>query len=49
MYRCECLPDLKADMEAILARCIPVGPEQIQAGMLRRLPRAVLRIFAPML
>ena len=49
MYRCECLPDLKADMEATLARCIPVGPEQLQAGMLRRLLRAVLRIFASML
>lgn len=49
MYRCACIRDLKADMEATLARCIPVGPAQLQAGMLRRLLRAVLRIFVPML
>lgn len=49
MYRCGCLRALKTDMEATLARCIPVGPEQLQANMLRRLLRAVLRIFAPTL
>lgn len=49
MYRCACIRDLKADMEATLTRCIPVGPAQLQAGMLRRLLRAVLRIFVPML
>ena len=49
MYRCGCLRALKTHMEATLARCIPVGPAQLQAGMLRRLLRAVLRIFAPTL
>ena len=49
MCRCGCLRALKTHMEATLARCIPVGPEQLQADMLRRLLHAVLRIFAPML
>ncbi len=49
MYDCACLSDLKADMEATLAQCIRVTPEMLKTDLFRRLFRAVVRIFAPLL
>jgi phosphatidylserine/phosphatidylglycerophosphate/cardiolipin synthase-like enzyme len=49
MYRCRCLTDIRMDFEATLEKCIPVDESQIQWPVWRRLMRAVLKVFAPMM
>ncbi len=49
MYRASAIQGLKADMEDTLACSMEVTPDMLKTGLLRRLIRAVVRIFAPML
>ncbi|MBQ3215858.1 MAG: cardiolipin synthase [Oscillospiraceae bacterium] len=49
MYRCECLEDIRMDFEATLEKCIRVDESQIQWPLWKRLLRAVLKVFAPMM
>ena len=49
MYRCDAVKDLKADMEATLAKCIEVTTDLLKTNLLQRFICAVVRIFAPML
>lgn len=49
LYRCECLGDIKRDIEATMASSAEVTPEMLKTGPLTRLIRSVVRIFAPML
>ena len=49
MYRCDCIGDLKADIDATLAKSVEITPDMLRTGLLMRLIRAVVRIFAPML
>ena len=49
MYRCECIRDLKADIEDTLAKSIEITPDMLKTGLLTRFIRSVVRIFAPML
>jgi len=49
MYDCECIKDLKADIEDTLEKCIEVTPDMIKTNIVQRFFRSVVRIFAPML
>jgi cardiolipin synthase len=49
MYRCNCLESIKADFEDTLGKCIRVDDEQIQWSLPKRLFRAALKVFAPMM
>ena len=49
MYRCDSIKDLKADIEATMAKSIEVTPDMLKTGLLTRFIRSVVRIFAPML
>ncbi len=49
MWRCECLGDMKRDIEATMAGSIEVTPDMLKTGPLTRFVRSVVRIFAPML
>ena len=49
MYRCDAIADLKADINDTLAKSIEITPDMLKTGLLTRLIRSVVRIFAPML
>ncbi len=49
MYRTPVLAEMKTDFEATLARSIPISEIPLRAGLLRRLLRACVRLFAPLL
>lgn len=49
MYRCRAIKDMKADIDATLAVSEEITPDRLKTGMLTRLVRSVVRIFAPML
>lgn len=49
MYRCDCIRDLQADFEETLSRSIAIQQDSIRVGLLRRILRSVIRIFAPLL
>lgn len=49
MYRCDSIKDLKADVEATMAKSIEITPDMLKTGLLTRFIRSVVRIFAPML
>ena len=49
MYRCDSIKDLKADIEATMAKSIEITPDMLKTGLLTRFIRSVVRIFAPML
>jgi cardiolipin synthase len=49
MYDCECIKDLKADIEDTLGKSIEVTKDMLKTNLLKRFVRAVVRIFAPML
>ncbi|MBQ7923315.1 MAG: cardiolipin synthase [Clostridia bacterium] len=49
MYKCDCIRDLKADMEDTMAKCIRVTPDMLKTSLLESLIRSVARIFAPMM
>ena len=49
MYRCDCIKDLKNDIEETMAKSIEVTPDMLKTGLLTRFVRSVVRIFAPMM
>ena len=49
MYRCDCIRDLKADIEKTMAKSIEITPDMLKTGLATRFIRSVVRIFAPML
>ena len=49
MYNCEAVTDMRRDVESILEQCIPIKKEELQASLLQRLFRSLVRIFAPLL
>ena len=49
MYRCESIGEIKHDIEDTLDKSIHITPAMLKTNLIRRLIRAVVRIFAPML
>ncbi|MBQ8835988.1 MAG: cardiolipin synthase [Clostridia bacterium] len=49
MYKCDCIADLKKDIEDTLAKSMKVTPELVKTNLLQRFIRSVVRIFAPLL
>ncbi len=50
MYRCECIPDIKRDYLDTLKQCQEITySDCIHISIFRRIGRAVLRLFAPMM
>lgn len=50
MYRCECIPDIKNDYLETLKQCQEITySDCIHISIFRRIARAVLRLFAPMM
>ena len=49
MYRCDCLPDIKADFDNTLSKSIRVDESMIRWSVPKRFFRAVLKVFAPMM
>lgn len=49
MYRCPCLEALKQDMEQVFAQSVEITPPMLKVGVWKRLFRALVRVFAPML
>ena len=49
MYKCECIGDLKSDIEDILSKSVEITPDMLKTGLITRFIRSVVRIFAPML
>ena len=49
MYRCDSISDIKRDIDATLEKSIEITREMMKTGLLTRIIRAVVRIFAPML
>ncbi len=49
MYKCDVIKDMKRDIEETLASSVEIAPEGLKTGLLTRLIRSVVRIFAPML
>lgn len=49
MYRCDCIRDLKADIEKTIEKSIEITPDMLKTGLITRFIRSVVRIFAPML
>jgi len=49
LYNCECITDLKSDINDTLNKSIEITPNMIKTNLLNRFFRALVRIFAPML
>lgn len=49
MYNCECIKDLKNDIEDTLSKSIEIVPNILKTNVFNRFFRALVRIFAPML
>lgn len=49
MYKCDCIRELKRDIDETLAQSIEVAPDMLKTGLITRFIRSVVRIFAPML
>ena len=49
MYRCACLRDIRADFEDTFSKSIQVEDSMLKKGLLHRLIRSLVKIFAPML
>jgi len=49
MYRCDCISDMKKDIDATLQKSIEVTQDMLKTGLITRLIRSIVRIFAPML
>ena len=49
MYRCDSIKDLKKDIKETMAKSIEVTPDMLKTGLITRLVRSVVRIFAPMM
>ena len=49
MYKCDAIFDLKADIDETIEKSIKITEDMLKTGLLTRLIRSVVRIFAPML
>ena len=49
LYRCDCIKDLKSDLEETMASSTEVTRDMLKTGLFTRIVRSVVRIFAPML
>lgn len=49
LYDCECLEDLRKDIEGVLSQSIAVTPEMQKTNIFSRFVRSLVRIFAPLL
>ena len=49
LYDTQCIRDIKADFDDTLAKCIHVQHSDLKIGLLQRLVRSIVRIFAPLL
>ena len=49
MYRCDCIKDMKKDIEGTMEKSMEVTADMLKIGLFRRFFRSVVRIFAPML
>lgn len=49
MYKCDCIKDIKRDVEMTLDKCIEVNETMLKTNIFNRIFRALVRLFAPML
>lgn len=49
LYGCDCLKELKADMDATLDKCIRINPSMLKHNFMYRFFCSLIRIFAPLL
>ena len=49
LYRCDAIRDIRQDMEETMAKSEEITEEMLKTGLITRLVRSVVRIFAPML
>ena len=49
MYKCDCIKDMKRDIEETMEKSIEVSSDMMKTGLITRFVRSVVRIFAPML
>lgn len=49
LYDCDCLADLKMDMEETLEKCVRIYPENLKHNMANRFFCSLIKIFAPLM
>ena len=49
LYDCECIKDLKADIDSTLSKSIEITPQMLKTNIFNRMFRSLVRIFSPML
>ena len=49
MYDCECLVDLKKDIEETIEKSIEIKKDEMKQPLIKRFVQAIVRIFAPLL
>lgn len=49
MYGCDCLNDLKRDMDETLEKCIRIYPENLKRNLASRFFCSLIKIFAPLM
>ena len=49
MYDCECLVDLKKDIEETIEKSIEIKKDEMKQPLMKRFVQAIVRIFAPLL
>lgn len=49
LFKTECIKDIKQDIEYTLEKSVEIKQEMLKTGLITRLFRSVVRIFAPML
>ncbi len=49
LYKCDCIADIKYDIDKTLTECNQITPEMLKTRGLTRIVCAVVRIFAPLL
>ena len=49
LYNCECIKDIRADIEDTLTKSIEITPKMLKTTHINRFFSSLVRIFAPML
>ncbi|MBQ8248698.1 MAG: cardiolipin synthase, partial [Clostridia bacterium] len=49
MYKCDCIHDLRADINDTLAKSVRITPEMLKTSLIESILRSIIRIFAPMM
>ena len=49
LYNCDCIADLKRDLDDTLAKSIYIAPSSQKTNLLQRFIRSIVRIFSPLL